>query len=173
MARLSDIQALAVQNLLGNQSVGKATLAINAAAAATVKTTAAYSYSVGGVWYTKAALAAQSIAPTHTIHGTVVGGAYVQPVSTTVYYTIALNAAGAVAVVQGSFAGQNLALLNIGTSFVGDGFVPDVPAGYTPVGVIKVVTNGATTFTPGTTALDAAGLTVSYFDIAFLPSNTL
>ena len=165
MAKLSDLLTRMQIELLGFSNQSKAVLAINAALAATVKTTNAFAYTNNGIQLTKAALAAQSIVPTHTGNGKFVGGAYVQPVSTTVYYTLGLDALGAVTVVQGSFVGQLGLPGAAGTSAAGDGTLPESPVGSTPVGVIKVVTNGATTFTPGTTALDAAGLTVSYFDV--------
>ena len=51
----------------------------------------------------------------------------------------------------------------------GTGGIPALPAGYCPIGAIKVKTAAATTFTPGTTALDAAGLTVTFTDLSQLP----
>lgn len=178
MSKLSDLTVAALIALIGYANITPAAaavnLAINAAGAATVKTNSALQYLNNGVIKYKAALAAQSIAPT-------AGQAYVQPVSTTVYYTLGLDAAGAVVVVQGSYDGQKLSLdpskglgnSQAGSSWEGDGSIPDVPAGVTPFGVIKVVTNGVATFTPGTTALDAAGVTASYFDVAVLPNGTL
>ena len=47
-------------------------------------------------------------------------------------------------------------------------FLPDVASGAVPVGIIKVVATGAD-FIPGTTALDAAGITATYFNITRLP----
>ena len=172
MSSISNIQSAAVIQVLANQCLTKATLAINAGAAATVKTTGATIYSVNGVLYSKAALAAQAITPTHGPLGDLVTSiaAYVQPANTTVYYVIAVNAAGTVAAVQGSYAGQTLVYANdISKTTIGSGTVPAEPAGYTAIGVIKVATGAATTFTPGTTALDAALVTATYFDVAILP----
>lgn len=185
MSRASDILTAAVVELLAFQNVTPAAaavnLAINAAGAATVKTNAAIQYTNNGVIKYKAALAAQSIAPT-------VGVAYPLPAGANpatgatyqCYFTIGLDAAGAVVVVQGSYAGQKLSLdptkglgsSQAGSSWVGDGSIPDVPDGVTPIGVLKVV-NATNAFTPGTTLLDAAGVTVSYFDVAILPSGNL
>jgi len=182
MSKLSDLTSAALASLLGNVNFSaKATYAINAAGAATIKTTGAFEYTVGGVKYSKAALAAQSIAVTHDAYGNAFTG-YVQPAGVTTYLTLALNAAGTVAVVQGTYAGQKPGqdpavgvgpAYNNGTSFIGSGAVPDVPAGYTAIAVIKVVTAGVATFTPGTTLLDAANVTPSYFDVAVLPSGLL
>lgn len=174
MARLSDITNAAIKKLLGYRNLDLATLAMNAAGAATVKTTGALNYLVNGVLKTKAALAAQSIAITH-------GLSYIQPAETTVFYTLGLNAAGTVCVVQGSYAGQKLStdptkgvgVSQMGATWVGDGSIPDVPEGYTAIAVLKVTTAAATTFTAGTTLLDAAGVTVGYHEVAVLPDGTL
>lgn len=182
MPKLSDLNTVALAALLGNTNNGaKAVLAINAGGAATVKTTGAFEYTVNGVKYTKVALAAQAITVTHDAQGNASTG-YVVPAGVTVYYTLALNAAGTVAVVQGTYAGQKPgfdpavgvgAAYMGGTSFIGNGAIADVPAGYTAVGVIKIVTAGAATFTAGTTLLDAANVTASYFDIEMLPAGLL
>lgn len=169
MSRTSDLLQAAVRELIANRCYVKATLAINAGSAATVKNTGAIIYSVDGIMYTKAALSAQSIAVTHNYTGTT-GGAYVQPANTTVIYVLALDASGNVAVVQGTYAGQDLSQRSMGATAKGTGAIPDAPAGYTPVGAIKVAT-GAVTFTAGTTALDAASVTATYFDLAVLPSS--
>lgn len=168
MSKLNDINAGPIRDLIAGAVFTKPVLAINAASAATVKTTNAIVYSVNGVLYSKALLSAQSIAVTHNSFGNA-GGAYVQPSSTTAYYTLGLDAAGAVTVTQSSFAGQDLSVLNAGTSARGSGYIADAPAGSTPFGVIKVVTGASATFTAGTTALDAAGITATYFDINALP----
>lgn len=172
MSRISDITNAAIRSMVGTFNSVKAVLAINAAGAATVKTTNALSYVIDGIQYTKAALAAQAIAITS-------GLSYVQPALTTVYYTLGVDAAGNISVTQGSYAGQTLSadptkgigVSKMGASWVGDGSVPDVPDGYCPFGLMKVTTAAATTFTPGTTLLDAAGVTVAYYDLALLPST--
>jgi hypothetical protein len=176
MSTLKSNQNADLRKLLGNRTYVKATLAINAGSAATIKNTGAIIFSVDGVMLTKAALSAQSIAITHDQFGRDVTtqpslAAYVQPVLTTVYYIIALNAGGTVATVQGGYAGQALTLNN--QAFLSDGSMPVCPEGYTPVGVIKVALAGAATFTPATTALDAASVTATYFDVSTLPTAAL
>lgn len=174
MSKLSDTTSQVAKDLQGFQTFSKSILAINAASAATVKTTSAITYSNNGVMLTKAALAAQSIVPTHFLNGKMpVTAGQIQPINTTSYLTLSLDGAGVVSVSQGSWLGQNLSQLNLGTSAVGDGQIPDVPANFTPFGVIKIVTNGAATFQPGVTALDAAGVTATYYDVNCLPSGTL
>lgn len=173
MSTLKATQTTDLRKLMGTRCHVKATLAINAGSAATIKNTGAIIFSVDGIMYTKAALSAQSIAITHDQFGRDVTtqpslAAYVQPVLKTVYYVVALNAAGTVAVVQGSYAGQSITYN--GQVYVADGAVPVCPDGYAPVGILKVALANAATFTPATTALDATDVTVTYYDVSVLPS---
>lgn len=183
MPKLSDLPLIAAR-LIGTENLSKAVLAINAAAATTVKTTNAINYMIDGILYTKAALAAQALSAlagsdfSPAINYTQPNGGvgfYVQPINTTVYYVFYVNAAGTVKVVQGTYDGQPLAPTGQGS--VGKSMVPDAPdqivgtGGWCPFGMVKVVTNGATTFTPGTDALDKAGCTFTFYDIAVLPAT--
>lgn len=177
MSNLAQVNDLGLRRALGYQCFTKGVLAINAAGAATVKTTNALVYSADGVQCTKAALSAQAITVTHNLLGLPVSGAsasgpaaYVQPASTVVIYIVALNSAGTVAVVQGGYNGQNITLPG-GIVRQSKGEIPEVPVGYTPIGAFKV-TLGATTFTPGTTLLDAANVTVAYTDLQLIPAST-
>jgi hypothetical protein len=169
MSRISQVQHAHIRNLLANVCLTKATLAINAGGAATIKTTGTTTYTNDGVLLTKAALAAQALTVDATVQARLSGQAtfYVQPVSSTVYYVVGLDAAGNVRVFQGTYVGY---VGPGGNPVIGDGLVPEDIGSYTPIGMIKIVTNGATTFTPATTALDAAGLTVTFYDLALLPS---
>jgi hypothetical protein len=173
MSALSTIMNADIRKALGSMAFGKAVLAINAALAATVKTTNAITYTVDGIALSKAALAAQSIAVTHDCFGNLVANgvaAYVQPASTTVYYLLSLDSAGGIKVSQGSYAGQALAFPgDISRINTGTGAIPAEPAGCTAFGLIKVVTAAATTFNPGATALDAANVTVTYSDLSMVP----
>lgn len=176
MSALRDILNGSLRKALGNRCLSKITLAINGAAAATVKSTGAINYCIDGIFYTKAALAAQSIAVTHDFQGNPVSASaissYVLPAGKTMYLLLCLNAAGTVAVVQGSYEGQSIPN---GTDkakvLVGNGDIPAEPAGYTAIGLIKITTAGAATFTPGTTALDAANVTATYHDLAAVPTT--
>lgn len=141
MARLSDIQSESVRELMGNFCLSACTLAINAASAATFKTTGTTTYTSDGHFKTKAALSAQAFSIGHS--GLAIGG--------TGYYVVALDPDGTV------------------KTFEGIGRLPDVDNGYTPIGYIKVVATSAS-FVPGTTALDNAGLTVTFKDVSVLPS---
>jgi hypothetical protein len=175
MSALKDIQNGDLRKALGNYCLSKITLAISAGGAATVKSTGAILYVIDGVAYTASALAAQSLAVTHDCFGNAVGGnnpsEYTQPVLTTAYYLICINAAGTVAVVQGSYAGQSIAYPNDRSKIlVGTGGIPAEPAGYTAIGMFKVALAAAATFDPATTALDAANVTVTYYDLTRVPA---
>lgn len=177
MTTLAQVNDLGLRRALGDRCYSYATLAINAGGAATIKTTGATSYSVDGIMYTKAALAAQAITVTHNLLGLPVSGAsasgpgaYVQPASTTVIYVVALNAAGTVAIVQGGYTGQVITAPG-GIVSTSKGEAPVVPIGYAPIGYMKVAL-GATTFTPGTTLLDAANVTATYGNLSALPATT-
>lgn len=176
MAKLNDISSKAVREALGAMCVGAGTkpiLAINAASAATVKTTNALTFSVDGVLYSKAALAAQVLTVKDTLQKAVTGRSvfYVQPANTTVYYVLCIDAAGNVYTVQGTYDGQALLMPDTNMPVTGKGGVPDVDTStYAVIGMIKIAL-GATTFTVGTTALDAANVTATYFDLVRLPST--
>lgn len=158
----------------GSMCLTKATLAINASSAATVKTTGATTISVGGVMKSFSALSAAALTAmsdsdvTGFVQPRGAAGFYTQPVSTTAYYVLAHNGTS-LRVIQGTYAGQPMQPYGIGA--VGNGKVPKCPDGWVPFGIIKVVTDGSTTFAPGTTALDASGLTVTFFDIAVNPAG--
>lgn len=143
MSTLKDSDREVDRELGGFRNFTAAALAINAAAAATFKTTSAYVYTNDGVFRAKTALAAQAFTAGH---------ATVQ-IGSVAYFVVGLDWAGAVSTTQGI------------------GAIPDVPNGITPVGIIKVAANTAA-FVPGTSALDLAGTVATYFDIAVLPAAT-
>lgn len=177
MSRLSDAHHEAVRELSGFMCFSAGVLALGGAGLATAKTTATIVYSSNGFLKSKAAVAAIPLAPTHNVFGAA-NGAYPVPELKTCYIVLALDAAGAVKVIQGSYDGHKIvqdpakgmgAAANMGTTFGGRSRVPDVPDGLTAFGLIKVTTGAGVTFTPGVTALDAAGLTVVYSDVSVLP----
>jgi hypothetical protein len=175
MSSIKNVLSADVRKALLDRCYTKGVLAINAGSAATVKTTNALVFSIDGVMYTKAALAAQAITVTHGAYGELVAAGpakYTQPVLTTVYYLVCLNAAGTVAVVQGSYAGQIQTFANdLSKVFTGTGAIPDEPAGYTAIGAFKVALANAATFNPATTALDATDVTVTYYDLSVVPAT--
>ncbi len=175
MNEIGKILHQGLRDTIASFCLTKATLDINGAGAATIKNTGTTTYLVDGVFKTKVALSAQSIAPTHDQLGNPVSSAnpaYVQPAAKTAIYVVALNAGGTVAIVQGGYAGQEYQnVFNKEERVTSTGACPPLPAGYVAIGALKVATGASTTFTPGTTLLDAAGITVTYFDLAFLPET--
>ena len=173
MSRLSSIASASLRAVLGNRCLNRAVLARDADTATTIQTTNAVDYSIGGVIYSKALFNNQSFAVTHGHDGRAVTAArpaYVQPAQTTVQYVVALDKAGAVAIVQGTYAGQEMRDdYDVAKVLVGDGDIPEEPAGYTAIGLVTVATAAATTFTPGTTALNASGVTATFADVTVLP----
>jgi hypothetical protein len=70
--------------------------------------------------------------------------------STFCYYTISIDAAGSVAVTKGPDNGYAL---------------PSPPLGGIPIGALKIETDSLTSFTSGTTPLNASGIISTYYDI--------
>lgn len=115
-----------------------------------IKIAVALKYCVNGLMYSKAI----------TDNITITTGAE-QAISTFCKYLVSINAAGTVVTTKGEDAATAaLALL------------PDLPADSAPVGYFQVATNGATTFTAGTTALDAAGITDTYQDVSSIVTES-
>ena len=151
MATLRDSVSDIERKLFGFKNVIAAGLAINAGGATTFKTAAALSYTTDGIYKAKAALAAQAFTAGHATVN----------IGQTGYFVVTADGAGNIVTVQ--------TVMPSGVSIAG---LNDIPTGTTPIGIIKVVnTAAAGGFVPGTTALDGAGLTTTYFDVSLLPTN--
>lgn len=176
MSSLKQVSSQPVRHLLGNRCNSRPILAIGTSKAA-INTTAAAEFVIDGIIRNKAAITSGALVALAASHLPTAGAAYLQPsglagfytqpASTTVYYVLALNAAGTQVVVQGTYDGQPIA--NGAGYAEGDGNVPPLPDGVAPFGMIKVVT-GATTFVPATTEFDAANVTSTFYDLACLPA---
>ena len=110
----------------------------------TIQFANAFSFSIAGQLYLKAIT--NNIAMT---------AAAQQAISTFCLYAITLDSAGAVTVTKGTELGTDTAVL------------PARPANQALVAAFKIATDGATTFTSGTTDLGAAGITETYYDLMF------
>ena len=171
MSKISDVTNQALRDLIGNMCLTKITLAATGGATATLASTGTFTFTNGGLILTHAALAAQSIVPTHSLNGKLaVTAARPLPTGKTAYFVLGVNAAG-ICVVQGDYAGENLSQYNMGTSSMGDGSVPDVPVGYTPIGAMKMVNTSVGDFIAGVTLLNVANLTATYTDLALMPAS--
>jgi len=189
MSKISDVTNQALKDLIGNMCLTKITLAATGGSTATVASTGTFTFTQGGLIFTHAALSAQSIVATHFLNGKLTATVSqiqpdpatlsaldgVQPTSVTGYYTLGVNAAGTICVSQGTWInnlgrGQNLSQFQMGATAVGDGKVPDVPTGYTPIGYMKVVNTTGYSFQAGVTNLNATGVTPTFTDVAILPA---
>lgn len=162
----SDLNSYALRQL-ANCSIARSGLAINAGAAATVKTANALVFVIGGVIYGASALAARALTLPPESASFSPLKFYTVPKNTTSYILFVSNAAGTVYAIQSQHQGRDLAFL--GRPDKGDGTVPETPEGFAPIGLIKAVTNGATTFLPGTDALDKAGVAFTFYDLMINP----
>ena len=139
----------------GSFSMGKAGLA-EGTNAATLKTTNALNFCLKGIAYAKAAT--DNIAMTALDQ---------QADLTSCLYTVGINASGTVKVFKGV---EQL------TTEVDKGDVPlywpRVDSGYVAIGGFRIVLDGGT-FTSGTTDLSGTGVTDTYYDFAFMPSEPI
>ena len=183
MSSLSDTNTSGLRQF-GNMVLGPIpVVAINAASALTVKTTAAINYTLDGLLKQKAilsavALAAPTTSTTKGIAATALTQAevdpwrfYTLPASSTCYLVLALDGSANVVTFQGTYDGQDQTTRSGLAMAKGKSIVPNIPDGFVPFGIVKVVT-GATTFLPATDALDKASVTFTFRDIGVLPSST-
>lgn len=148
------------QTIVGCFSAGG--LTINAGGAATCKTVNTVQIMYNGKMKAVSAFTAQAFPSSPSLP--------VQPVSTTYYYLVTVKWSDASKRIFGPTELLNSSGTNVGNNVMGSAAItsrlPRAPEGFVPVGAISVTTDSSTTFTPGTTALDAAGLTVTYTDLA-------
>jgi hypothetical protein len=171
MARASNVYNFDLRQIL-NSALGTPSPAL---AIGTVtsgfNTTNAIQYTIEGIKYSIAAVTSQAHVADATLQAAVTNrtGFYIQPVSSTVYYLLLADASGNIRTLQGTFANQTFT--GSWGAVIGSGNVPQPDSTvWAPWGLIKVVTNGSTTFTPGTTLHGAAGVTSTFINIAVVPA---
>lgn len=140
--------------------------------AGTVQNASVIAYTVDGAHYSKAAT--NNVAPTVNVpavasNGYATNGAFTGQVGgSTRLIGIYLDAAGAYSFVPGPV---------VVTADLAAGQAPlQFPApikGRTCVGVLRVAVTAGTTFIPGTTALNAAGVTTSFLNLFAIPGEPL
>ena len=154
------------ENLFNTQCLGSAGLAINAGSAATWKMTnaAALPYEIGGVTYSKVAATAQAVP-------TAITWAAVASVFNAGGFLIGLDSAGAVSTYPTNVtSAASAAAALAGVSW------PAVPDNICVIGGLIIANSAANTaFTGATTALDAANISVLYFNTTgpFFPTAPL
>lgn len=140
----------------GNKCFTSAALA-EGTGANTIKTTVALTYTIDGVFYSKAIT--DNIAMT---------ALPIQAVATTAYYGIWINTAGTVTMTKLSeWLTTDIAAGNK----VLQGTLP--VKGLCLFGIMKVVTNGSTTYTNGSVDLSAAGVTATFQNYSAPPAAPL
>jgi hypothetical protein len=143
---LADIATAIQRFLFGTRAFTSGAIAIGTTKSK-VKTASIVNYCIDGLMFVKAA----------TDDLFVFTDVTVQAINTTKYYMLCLKTDGSALIVNGA---------------VGSTLLPSCPAGYCPVGYLKIVT-GAATFTPATTLLDAANITTTYVDLSCAPAAAL
>lgn len=146
MSNLRNIKNQDARDVTATSCFSKPGLAAGTSAG-TIKTTAAAEYSIGGITFSKAAT--DNVAVTAGV---------AQPASSTAIYVVAADAAGAITTV----AGRAVTGANTPVS-------PLIANSLAAIGAFKIVTNASASFTPGTTAFNAAGVTATFFDLARVP----
>ena len=114
---------------------------------ARIKSTTAVTYSIGGIQYYKPVFDSPALT------------AAVQAVSTYCIYLLSINDVGTVSVVKGPAVSTDTAQY------------PKAPATGATFGAIKIATNASTTFTLGTTSLNAAGVVATFYNLGTIPSG--
>ncbi len=147
----------------------------NGTTAGTIKTTVIVPYTVDGVFYSKAitdnialAIAAPPVAAVYSNGFSTSGVITGQVGGSTVLYGLFLDTAGAVTLIPGKPCNTaDLAAGNTSLQF------PAPVRGKACFGVLRIAVTANTTFIPGTTALNAAGVTATYLNLFALPGEAL
>lgn len=143
----------------------------------TVQNAAAITYVLDGRFYSKAITNNMSIAYTgpsiyqaaaggvQAVNGTFTGGVN----GSTRLYLLLLDASGNLSVLPGAIVDSaELAAGRVALQF------PVVTAvGVCCIGALRIALTAGTAFLPGTTALNAAGVTATYLNLADVPANPL
>lgn len=142
----------------------------NGTNAGTIQFVAAVNFTVDGVFYQKAItnnIAIPYVGP--SVYGDSGNGSFTgQTGGSTRLYGIYLDSAGAVSIVPGRIT--NTANLAAGLDSLQ---FPAPQKGKACVGVLRIAVTANTTFIPGTTALNAAGVTASYLNLSGIPGEPL
>lgn len=141
---VNDLETLrSNRDLISRNRVWSAAGVARGTTAAKAKTVNTITYAIDGKILTKA-----GTDDFWTLSGSVVA------ISSWQKYVLLIDAAGAASILAGTASAVSAAAVTL----------PALPASKAVVGVITVATDGVTTFTPGTTALNAAGITATFID---------
>jgi hypothetical protein len=148
----------------------------NGTNAGTVQNASTITYVVDGQFYSKSATNNMSIAYTGpsvyqaptgvgSINGAFAGGGN----GSTRLYLLLLNTSGALSVLPGPIVDS----ADLSAGRVALQFPVVTTPGVCVAGALRIAVTAGTTFTPGTTALNAAGVTATYLNLADVPANPL
>lgn len=142
----------------------------NGTTAGTIQTTATIVYCISGQFLSRAAVNNVSIAFSGpTVYGTPADGSFTGAVGgSTRLYNLYLDASGNTSVVPGPIV--NTAELAAGVAALQ--FAPMV-RDRCCYGALRIAVTAGTTFIPGTTALNAAGVTATYLNLSSVPGEPL
>jgi len=139
--------------------------------AGTIKTTVAIVYTINGQFRTNKAIT-DNIAISYTgptVYSTPANGSFTGLVGgSTRLYGIFLDTTGAVTIVPGPVV--NTAQLAAGTAAL---HFPPAQRDKACIGAMRVAVTANTTFVPGTTALDASGVTTTFLNLSSMPGEPL
>jgi hypothetical protein len=163
-ARLKDVQHSVIRNLLGTRCLGKCGFTIDANANdAEIDT--AVSYMINGVLYTLGTDAALDISADVTNLAEIT----VAPLPTgyTQIFVFEVDAAGAYTVAAGKQVAN--ADITAGTALADwPSLTSEIVC---PFGAIKIVNTSVGDFILGTTLMDVAGITETFYDIGVVPND--
>jgi hypothetical protein len=143
---------------------------VNGTNAGTIQTGSTITYTIDGEFKSKSATNNVSIAYTGpAVYGDAGNGAFTgQTGGSTRLYGVYLDGAGNFSVLPGAIA--NTARLAAGSDSLQ---FPPTQRNRACCGVVRVAVTANTTFVPGTTALNASGVTVSYLNLSAIPGEPL
>ena len=169
---LADIPPSPLRSCLGNWAVSTGAIAV-ATAPAKVQIVSTINYVVDGVWgsvgatdnfwtlpATVSIVPAGGSVPSQTVSSAF--GSLTDTVASTRYFFLGLTAAGAAVAYMSNPP-------NTAAASQDETILPAFANGVTIVGILKVTVAAGTVFTPGTTLLGAAGVTVTYTNVSMLP----
>lgn len=149
-AGLAALTSQTLRNILGTMVCSFGTLAI-ATTKSKVKSTSTLDYMIKGIMYTKAA----------TDNLWTLAGTALTSAGGTTRFLLCLDSSGNASVIQASLTSDTYADLPVDSAGA-----PTV----CPIGEVKVVA-ASVAFTPGTTLLDAAGITATYTNFGLIPAT--
>lgn len=155
----ADLDHASIRNAVANHAYSKPGLAIHGTNKENALTAAAIVASIAGVMYTKAAVTEIDLSALAVIDET---GATktltAQATATDRIYLLVMNSSATLKIVQGVAVATGATCKS-----------PRCPSDYVAVGAIKIGNATGSAFTFGTTAMNTASITATFYDLAMAP----